>query len=102
MVQPASRHDDDGTQIIRLDGSHHHQRHHEATFTEKRLARWLAAELGFDGALRFVQAVGARLVIESLKEDLLEWDKGWVVPERFTRPAGFLREQVRYRLQRRV
>lgn len=93
--------DDNEPHIFRLDGSHHHQRHH-ATSTERRVARWLAKNIGFDGALRFVQAAGPRLVIESLKEDLLEWDKGWIVPERFTGPAGFLREQVRYRLQRRV
>lgn len=97
------RHDDDAPQIVKLDGSHHHQRrHHSATATERRLARWLAKHIGFDGALAFVQTAGANMVLEALKEDLLEWDKGWIVPERFSRPAGFLREQVRYRLQKRV
>ena len=110
MGQPARRpdnvlpfrHDDDDPQIIRLDGSHHQRHHHAATATEKRIARWLAKNIGFDGALRFVQVAGPRVVIEALKEDVLEWDNGWIVPERFRQPAGFLREQVRYRLQQRV
>lgn len=96
------RHDDDDPQTVKLVGSHHHQRHHPATATERRLAQWLAKHVGFDGALAFVRTAGPQIVLEALKEDLLEWDKGWIVPERFTRPAGFLREQVRYRLQKRV
>lgn len=102
-VIPFRHDDDDDPHIVKLDGSHHHQRHHHApTPTERRVARWLAKHVSFDGALPFVNRAGARLIVEVLKEDLLEWDGHWIVPERFTRPAGFLREQVRYRLQERV
>ena len=72
--------------------------------SERRLARWLAARLGFAGAETFLQKFGADVVLGKLHDGVIVWTEpdplarrrggvsaGWQVRPGLKSPAGFLR-----------
>lgn len=87
-----------------VDGDHQHKHHYHENLSDRLLARWLSERIGFNGARAFVEDAGARVVLETLKEDVMHWERGrgWYVSDGLRNAAGHLRVQVRARLGRKV